>query len=171
MNDEELFTSEHISIFLVKQSTREASSAKWERFGNNIRFTTNDVIFTKPLNDIVLPLQGTKQLILSDKRMVAYSDVKCILHTQGMDSIDTVLQSIEKFTFETDYELPLNSRFKQTFMHIMAENGFVVVEIVPQDSATIYRKSQPDLVMFKSNSQFMKKKSITAATIETGEIL
>jgi len=44
MNDEELFTSEHISIFLAKQSTREASSVKLEAFGNNIRFTTNDVI-------------------------------------------------------------------------------------------------------------------------------
>lgn len=68
-----------------------------------------------------------------------------------------------------DYKLPLNSRFKQTFMHVMAENGFLVLETVPQDSATIYGKSQPNLVMFKSNSQFTKEKSITAATIKTVE--
>ena len=70
--EETLFDAENLQIFIFKhRETIEASGVDWKLFSEYFADVMNVGIFTKPD-----PLQEAKSLIIQDKKVVAYADVK-----------------------------------------------------------------------------------------------
>lgn len=119
----------------------------------------------------------TKSLILVNEDVVACRDVErlfdnCTTKWQENTTVHDVKTELEKMmhaiqniSFCLDYELPLNKRFTNQFKQLVESKGFVVTDTLPQDGVTIFGKSQPDMIIYKSKGGFMRGRSVMGATI------
>ena len=132
----------------------------------------------------VFPAIGKNNLIIGSKKsVVAYTDIEKIFEKyfakwEDVDQptsigdmkmeIGHMMCSIQKFTFPLEYELPLNKRFVLQFKDIVESKGFVA-DSLPQDSVTIFGKSQPYLTIFRHKGEFIKGKSVMGVAISADQ--
>jgi len=68
-----------------------------------------------------------------------------------------------------EHELSLNFTLIEQLSKIAQPKGFIVDKTLPQDTATIYGKSQPDLTIYKSDGGYIRGTRIVGAAIKTCE--
>ena len=85
-------------------------------------------------------------------------------------NLTQMMLSIRNICFNLEYELPLNKRFMEQFKEMIEDRGFVVVDTLPQDNVTIFGKSQPDIIIYRSEGRYIKGTSVTGAAISICEI-
>ena len=110
-------------------------------------------------------------------QMVAFSDVKRILHSKTWcegdltankveDELSHMVLSISTKCFNLEYELPLNKRFVKQLQSIMLTRGFIIEGSLPQ---TIFGKSQPDVTIYRTDGRYIREKTIVGASVFKGE--
>ena len=166
-HEEVVYEKEGLKILIYKHpDTVEASKPDWAMFNEHFIDVFNKNIFSQPGN---AALPESNPLILKDKHVVAYEDLERIVFSHVLDSVDNVhemMRSVRKRSFCLEYELPLNKRFIDIFTEMLEPLDFVVTDSLPQDTVTIFGKSRPDIVVYKSKGRFIKDSSTVAgATI------
>ena len=73
-------------------------------------------------------------------------------------------------TFDLDYELPLNKRFIRKFKEMFQAEGFVITDSLPHDNVTIFGKSQPDVIVYRSDSNYINGRSVMSVTFSVGMV-
>ena len=69
--------------------------------------------------------------------------------------------AVTEKVFNVDNEIPLNKLFKRQLASLVQQERFVVLQSLPQDSITLFGKSQPDIVIYKSD----KERAVVGASI------
>ena len=107
---------------------------------------------------------------------MAFSDVKKIIEsnfctTQDVSpseiqsSVNRSLFMIKQHSFSIDYDLLLNKHFIAKFSDIVQPKGFVVERTMKQDHHTVYRRSQPDTLIYRSGGGYITGTTIIGVAI------
>ena len=149
-NEELIYDTEDLKIMLIRQEkTMEASSADWKLFKEYFVDVPNDKNFLKSK---MMPVSEANSLIMGDKKVVAYTDLKRTFEhhaTRWSEDQNTtkehvitevykVMIMLEEVSFNLDHELPLNKRFVKQFKETMEGKGFVVAETLPHDNVSFW---------------------------------
>ena len=116
-----------------------------------------------------------KLLHLGSTEVVMYSDFERIFskyHEWNEDNsipeiklLQEMFLGMQKATFSLDNEVPLNKRFYKEFSETVQGKGYVVTDSLPEDSVTIFGKSQPGIVVYRSDGKYVKEKRVVGASI------
>ena len=116
-------------------------------------------------------MKEAKGLLLNNREVVVLSDIKQIFKETECQTVAELklemFQMMQETSFSLDYELPLNKRFVKHFTKLVERRGFVTSNSLPQSNVTIFRKSQPYLVFYKSRGEYEKSNKIMGAGISS----
>ena len=171
-DDMKIFDDDTKKIYVYKQETTlEASGAEWRLFENYFKDVFNSEIFN--LEKAAPEIPELKGLFVEEGQVVALSDIKQVFiqysqkwHDKTFKQLKSDLMlSISSKSFNLKYELPFDKRFVGKLQCVIESKGFVVGQNIPQDSFTIFGKSQPDAIIYKANGEFLKDTAIIGASI------
>jgi len=178
---EKVYDIDGLTIFMHQQtSTEEVSSTKPSTFEKYYVNVDNSKILRDREIDMVM-VQQYRDLVLCDNSVIACSDVTNILEHCLKDSASkkatytvgelestfaTISRMVQAKSFSLEHDLCLNLRLIEQFSKIAQPKGFIVDRSLPQDTATIYGKSQPDLTIYKSDGGYIRGNQIVGATIK-----
>lgn len=174
-----VFCNDEIQIEVLKhKETQEASGTKWETFGLYSKNVLNAEIFQaadKAAKFDVGPLTNPSN------KYIAFCDVQKMLETLKIEicasnrtveqqelSIFRAMMSAQESSITINYELPLNLRFFERLSEAGEKIGFVISKTLPQDSMTVFGKSQPDISIYRAGGDFIAGTTVVGATLSDG---
>ena len=78
------------------------------------------------------------------------------------------MMSAQESSVTINYELPLNQRFFERLSEAGEKIGFVISKTLPQDSTTVFGKSQPDISIYRAGGGFITGTTVVGATLSEG---
>ena len=85
------------------------------------------------------------------------------------DELSHMVLNISTKCFSLEYELPLNKRFVKQLQSNILTRGVIIEGSLPQDSLTIFGKSQPDVTIYRTDGRYIREKTIVGASVFKGE--